>query len=180
MERHKKPPFWSSAGFWCWEPCCGCQRCLWGHAGARGAQQGQWELWGASPSRGAPCGQGGAGQLCLLCFGSPGSRGEAFGFLTDACARNHRAKLQVRRGEPGRACCREGTQAAPTSPWLPWQEGTSMAPRASGRSGQCPKVFLVSLHPSSFCWLQGCCATPSRVAMPGQELSRRWDQSTGC
>lgn len=175
MGLHKKPRVWSSAGFWCWEPHRGCWRCLWGHAGARGARQGRQELWGASPGRGAPHGRGGAGQLFFLCLGSPGSRGKAFGFLTDACARNHRAKLQARRGEPGRACCREGAQAAPASPWLPGQAGASRAPRAPGRSEQRPKVFPVSLHPSPFCQFQGCRATLSRVAMPGQELSRRWD-----
>lgn len=167
MGLHKKPRFWSSAGFWCWKRRCGCRRCLWGRAGAGGVQQGRQELWGASPGRGAPCGRGGAGQLCL---GSPGSCGEAFGFLTNACARSHRAKLQVGRGEPGRARCREGARAAPASPWLPGQEGASTAPCAPGSSGQRPKVFLVSLHPSSFCWPQGCRVTPSRVAMPEQEM----------
>jgi len=101
----KKPPDCSSAGFWCREPRCGCRRCLWGDAGAGAVQPGWQELWGASPGRGAPRGRGGAGQLCLLC------RGEAFGFLTAACGRNHRAKLQVKRGEPGRARCREAARA---------------------------------------------------------------------
>lgn len=57
--------------------------------------------WAALPSR----------------LGSPGSCGKAFGFLTAACARNHRAKLQVRCGEPGRARCQRGLKQPP-SPWL--------------------------------------------------------------
>lgn len=54
--------------------------------------------WAALPSR----------------LGSPGSCGEAFGFLTAACARNHRAKLQVRCGGPGRARCQRGLKQPPS------------------------------------------------------------------
>lgn len=51
------------------------------------------------------------------CLGSPGSCGEAFGFLTATHGRNHRAKLQVRCGEPGCARCQRGLKEPP-SPWL--------------------------------------------------------------
>lgn len=45
-----------------------------------------------------------------------------------------------------------------------------MAPRVPRSSGQHPKVFLISQHPSSFCRLQGCRATPRGVVMPGREV----------
>lgn len=158
MRLLKKPPLRSGAGFWYWELRCGCWRFLWGCAGAGAAL-------GCISHLGCPTWVRAALPSCL---GSPGSCGEAFGFLKAACARKHRAKLQGRCGEPSCALCQRGLKQPPS----PGCQGTgsthspmcSREVRAASKSIPHLPAFI------SLCGFLVCHATLSRVVMPGEEL----------